>query len=265
MPIYLGNVEAKKIYLGNKLIYGDGSSTDSGGSSGGSDSGGSSGGDSGSSVTYPSNCVDLGLPSGLRWATCNLDTTDPTDIGYYFQFGSNAGFYANEAKYFTWADSPCNGGSNTFNTTAVTNWDMGCVNSLTFCINSTSEADAAVGMWAEAGWRLPSYDDFVELYNSTTSYWATKNSIKCLQFVNKTDSSKFIYLPAGGYIPSTNNTAALTGSGTTCAYWTSSVPTLGSAYALAFMGTSSKKSVSSAFRSFNMPIRPVFDSSLAQS
>ena len=32
--------------------------------------------------------VDLGLPSGLKWAKCNVGATSETDYGDYFQWGS---------------------------------------------------------------------------------------------------------------------------------------------------------------------------------
>ena len=31
--------------------------------------------------------VDLGLPSGLKWATMNVGATSETDYGDYFQWG----------------------------------------------------------------------------------------------------------------------------------------------------------------------------------
>lgn len=31
--------------------------------------------------------VDLGLPSGLKWAKCNVGAKKETDYGYYFQWG----------------------------------------------------------------------------------------------------------------------------------------------------------------------------------
>ncbi|MBQ7387910.1 MAG: hypothetical protein IJW01_00800 [Paludibacteraceae bacterium] len=31
--------------------------------------------------------VDLGLPSGLKWATCNVGATKPEEIGYFFAWG----------------------------------------------------------------------------------------------------------------------------------------------------------------------------------
>ena len=31
--------------------------------------------------------IDLGLPSGLKWAKCNVGADKETDYGYYFQWG----------------------------------------------------------------------------------------------------------------------------------------------------------------------------------
>ena len=31
--------------------------------------------------------VDLGLPSGTLWATCNVGATAPEEFGYYFAWG----------------------------------------------------------------------------------------------------------------------------------------------------------------------------------
>ncbi len=33
--------------------------------------------------------VDLGLPSGLKWATCNVGANTPEEYGYYFQWGES--------------------------------------------------------------------------------------------------------------------------------------------------------------------------------
>ena len=48
-----------------------------GGNNGG---GGNGGGNGGGSHEY----VDLGLPSGLLWATCNVGADSPEDYGDYF-------------------------------------------------------------------------------------------------------------------------------------------------------------------------------------
>ena len=51
----------------------------------------------------PSNCIDLGLPSGLLWAKSNMGTTNPTEIGDYYAWGetSTKKEYLNSTyKYF---------------------------------------------------------------------------------------------------------------------------------------------------------------------
>ena len=51
----------------------------------------------------PSNCVDLGLPSGLLWAKSNMGTTVPTEIGDYYAWGETSPkkkYYSSNYKHF---------------------------------------------------------------------------------------------------------------------------------------------------------------------
>ncbi len=55
----------------------------------------------------PSNCIDLGLPSGLLWAKSNMGTTDPTEIGDYYAWGETSPkkkYSAETYKHYKWAD-----------------------------------------------------------------------------------------------------------------------------------------------------------------
>ena len=36
--------------------------------------------------------VDLGLPSGTLWATCNVGASKPSELGLYFQWGDTKGY-----------------------------------------------------------------------------------------------------------------------------------------------------------------------------
>ena len=36
--------------------------------------------------------VDLGLPSGLKWATCNVGASSPEEYGLYFAWGETTGY-----------------------------------------------------------------------------------------------------------------------------------------------------------------------------
>lgn len=42
--------------------------------------------------------VDLGLPSGTLWATCNVGATSPEQRGLYFAFGETKGYSAEQVK-----------------------------------------------------------------------------------------------------------------------------------------------------------------------
>ena len=49
--------------------------------------------------------VDLGLPSGTKWATCNVGADKETDYGFYFAFGETKGYSGfTDAKKFNWGD-----------------------------------------------------------------------------------------------------------------------------------------------------------------
>ena len=59
--------------------------------------------------------VDLGLPSGTKWATTNVGATKPEEFGLYFAWGETEGYTAddvnNGVKQFSWADYKLCGGS----------------------------------------------------------------------------------------------------------------------------------------------------------
>ena len=54
-------------------------------------------------------------------------------------------------------------------------------------------------------------DQGQELIDNTTSEWTSINGVNGRKFTSKTDSSKYIFLPAGGYWYATDHTSA--GSG----------------------------------------------------
>ena len=55
--------------------------------------------------------VDLGLPSGLKWAKCNVGATSETDYGDYFMWGSVTPNTADECNWVSY--KYCNGSYNT--------------------------------------------------------------------------------------------------------------------------------------------------------
>ena len=58
-------------------------------------------------MPIPSNCVDLGLPSGLLWGKSNMGTTVPTEIGDYYAWGETSPkkkYHGNNYKHYTGSD-----------------------------------------------------------------------------------------------------------------------------------------------------------------
>ena len=138
--------------------------------------------------------VDLGLPSGLKWAKCNIGAKTETDYGYYFQWGdiedkSNSDYSWATYKY-------CNGSSTTM-TKYCTNSSNGTVDNKT---TLDPEDDAATQIMG-GDWRMPTSDECEELINNTINEWISDyngTGVSGRKFTSKTDTSKYIFFPAAG-------------------------------------------------------------------
>ena len=76
--------------------------------------------------------VDLGLPSGLKWADKNVGAEKPEDFGLYFAWGETQGYTGiTDEKQFSWSDYKLYCGSNKTLTKYNTNSSYGTVDNLT--------------------------------------------------------------------------------------------------------------------------------------
>ena len=85
--------ECEEISLtADMILYAQWSYASSTGGSGGQSGGGSGGSGGGNPVVPPATheYVDLGLPSGTLWATCNVGAARPEDYGSYFAWGETS-------------------------------------------------------------------------------------------------------------------------------------------------------------------------------
>ncbi len=145
-------------------------------------------------VHNPDDYVDLGLPSGTLWATCNVGASSPEGYGDYFAWGETS-----TKTSYNWSDYE---------------WCNGDYNKLTkYCNNSSygndgftddkteldPEDDAAYVNWGSA-WRMPSQEQFAELINSsyTTTEWTTQNGVNGRLITSKSNGNS-IFLPAAGW------------------------------------------------------------------
>ena len=126
--------------------------------------------------------VDLGLPSGLKWATCNVGASSPEDYGDYFAWGeiSTKGSY-DEDNCLTYGKENSWLRSNGY---------------IDYSGNLTPSHDAARANWGST-WRMPTKDEIDELIENTTTTWTTRNGVKG-RLVTSKRNSKNIFLPAAG-------------------------------------------------------------------
>ena len=172
--------------------------------------------------------VDLGLPSGLKWATCNVGTTKPEEYGDYFAWGE-----VEPKTTYDWS---------TYKYCVDDNVNL---NLTKYCDNSSSgkdgftdnktvldpEDDAAHVNWGGA-WRMPTKAEQDELRNNCTWDWITQNGVKGYKVTGLNGNS--IFLPAAGYM----NEGTLYCAGSYSGYWSSSLSTGGPSCAC-FVGFSS--------------------------
>ena len=156
--------------------------------------------------------VDLGLPSGVKWATCNVGASSPEEYGDYFAWGET------EAKPdYLWSTYRWCNGSETTLTKYNTKSNYGTVDNKTVLDLSD---DAARANWG-GSWRMPTDAEWTELRNNCTWTWTTQNGVNGYRVTSKKTgyTDKSIFLPAASERSGTN----LTGVGTYGYYWSSSM------------------------------------------
>ena len=143
--------------------------------------------------------VDLGLPSGLLWATCNVGADAPEEYGDYYAWGETAPKvtyswenyqYCNLIYYEEWDFSMrfftkyCNNSSDGYN---------GFTDDLTTLL---SEDDAATANWG-SDWRMPTQAEWQELYDNTTITLTQRNGVNGRLFTSTTNNNN-LFLPFTG-------------------------------------------------------------------
>ncbi len=157
--------------------------------------------------------VDLGLPSGKKWATCNVGADSPIEFGDYYAWGE-----ITPKETYTWSNYLwCNGEESTI--TKYSDNPHEGYNGFTDNLRTLlPEDDAATVNW-DASWRMPTYSEMFELKTNCVVTWITKNGINGRLFTGPNGNS--IFLPAAGN--RYDNTSG--GAGTYGSYWCSNFTT----------------------------------------
>jgi uncharacterized protein YjdB len=187
--------------------------------------------------------VDLGLPSGVKWATCNIGASSPEEYGDYFAWGeaepkNGSSHWSN----YTW----CNGSSSSFTKYNIHS-DLGTVDHK---IGLDLEDDAAHVNWG-GNWRMPTMAELEELHYQCTWTWTTQGGKNGYRVTGPNGNS--IFLPASGYWAG----SSLNGVGTVGASWSSTLWPDESVYASLIIYNSGTVSENGFDRVDGMTIRPV--------
>jgi hypothetical protein len=128
--------------------------------------------------------IDLGL--SVKWATYNIGATKPEEFGHYFAWGEiepKDTVTVDNYKWMTSYDSY---------TKYCINSDLGNVDNKTIL---EAGDDAATVYWGEQ-WRMPTYEECVELVEKCTWTWTTQNEVEGYLVVGPNGNS--IFLPSAG-------------------------------------------------------------------
>jgi len=134
--------------------------------------------------------VDLGLPSGTLWATCNVGASKPEDYGSYFAWGENR--TKNNFDWDTYKYAKGHGYELTKYCNNSAYGNKGFTDNLIILQGS----DDPAALWG-SGWHTPSKAQWDELLSNTTNQWITQNSVWGRLFTSKTNGQS-IFLPAAG-------------------------------------------------------------------
>ena len=170
--------------------------------------------------------VDLGLPSGLKWATCNVGTSSPEEYGDYYAWGEI------ETK-----------GEYTIDNSKTYGKSMSD-------ISGNAMYDVARAKWG-GSWRLPTKKELEELKNNCKCEWNTQNGKQGYKVTGPNGNS--IFLPAAGF----RHGSSLYGAGEQGYYFSSTPYESNDSEAYVLYFDSSRHNVNWNGRSTGLSVRPV--------
>ena len=170
--------------------------------------------------------IDLGLPSGTKWACCNIGANIPTECGDYFAWGETT-----PKTYCTKTNYKWYSYGNDHNITKYC-----CKSNFGTVDNRTElepEDDAAYVNWGPE-WRTPALKQLYELKNNCTSKWTNVNGMGGYLFKSNTNG-RAVFFPAAGRVYNNGiQDIGVNGFYWSCKYDYDIRPDLG--YILGFMG-----------------------------
>lgn len=175
--------------------------------------------------------IDMGLPSGVQWANCNVGAERPSEMGLYFSWGNIEGHRAGEGYDFSQA---------VYDSSPAAAIDT----------NLSLDQDAARANLGTP-WRMPTESELKELYDNCTCVWESLNGVNGLLFTSNINGNTLFFPAAGSY-----NGTVLTDRGRLGYYWSSTYNSAANARFLSFNSSNvNPQNVSS--RRFGFSVRAV--------
>ena len=200
--------------------------------------------------------VDLGLPSGTMWATCNVGATKPEDEGLLFQWGRVDGYkYGDINHKFRTNTQNLEDGSKSEYIPITSSGN-------TYKVNDILDlADDAAHVNMGGDWMMPNQTQYSEMFNNTTRKVETINGVKGMLFTSKINN-KQLFIPFVGYWYN----GSFTGSGANALVWSSQVHPhpyfVNNAYKLNCTSSGTTTIDLGGSRSFAFSVRGVFKSNV---
>ena len=134
--------------------------------------------------------VNLGLPSGLLWASCNVGASNPEDFGDYFAWGETT-----PKPDYNWSTYRyCHLDNNIAKMTKYCKDSYSGHNGYSDTLTVLQPGDDAATAYLGDGARTPTYYEWKELRDNCTFVWTTENGVNGYRVTGPNNNS--IFLPA---------------------------------------------------------------------
>ena len=208
--------------------------------------------------------IDMGFPSGTKWANMNIGANSPEGYGQFFAWAETAGYgrYTSDGREFGWTQYKGlgEGGSdwtqigkyqiNDSRTTACWYGDGGKYTGDNVVVLEMDD-DAATVQWGMK-WVIPTYEELKELVDFCNTQWTKKNGVNGLEFTSIINGNT-IFLPAAGQ----RTGSSVSGMGSSGNYWASTLRPTDTLSAGCLTLSSASAIISYNERRNGLSIRPV--------
>jgi hypothetical protein len=195
--------------------------------------------------------IDLGLPSGTLWATCNIGANNPWEYGDYFAWGETTTKKSYSWAFYQYADG------NFDKIIKYCNKSFYGNNGHTDKLKTLEKEDDAANANLGPDWCMHTIEQYRELMENCTSEWTYNFNNKGVagRILKSKRNDSEIFFPASGFKGDDGNTTNIGAYGF---YWSSSLNTEnpGNA-ALLYFHSGYISSFSNSFRYYGQSVRPV--------